>query len=81
MSIEYYKEEIQAEKNKRPKLTFKMAAHVIYRTIKLQRLIMDKRREKKTIKKSEAFKKLVSEYEVKSLELAPEIDGRIICIS
>ena len=38
-------------------------------------------RRESIIKKTKLFKKLVIEYEEKSLELAPEIDGRIICIS
>ena len=80
-SLEYYKEEIEVEKADKMKLTFRTVANIVYKTIKLQRLIQNTREKKSIIKKSKLFKKLVNEYEEKSLELAPEIDGRIICIS
>jgi hypothetical protein len=58
-----------------------MVANIIYKTIKLQRLIINTRKQKSLIKQTKTFKKLVNEFEKKSLELAPEIDGRIVCIS
>ncbi len=72
------KESLIQKKNDKH-ISFKTAANIIYKTIKLQRLIIS-RRDKKIIKKSEQYQKLLSEYENKSMQLAPEIDGRIICI-
>jgi hypothetical protein len=80
-SLELCKEEIEAEKISKTKLTFRMVANIIYETIKLQRLIINTRKEKSLIKQTKTFKRLVNEFEKKSLELAPEIDGRIVCIS
>ena len=76
---EIFKEEITKKTKDKTRISFKTAANIIYKTIKLQRLIIS-RNDKKIIKKSTQFKQLVSEYEKKSMELAPEIDGRIICI-
>lgn len=61
-------------------ISFRTAAHVILKTVKLQRLVIS-RNDKKVIKKTPQFKKLISEYETKSMQLAPIIDGRIICLS
>lgn len=63
-------------KKDKHKITFRMIACVILKTIKLRSLALSKN-EKKLIKSSQKFKYCLSEYHRKALELKPMIEGRI----
>lgn len=61
------------------KLTFKMAALLIMKTLKLQKIVVS-RQVKKDVKKTEQYKSIIQEYEARSMELAPKIERRIVQI-
>jgi hypothetical protein len=60
-------------------LTFKLAAKIICKTIKLQRNPIQ-HRDIKIIKCSRQYKELICEHERKAMELVPVVNGRIINI-
>ena len=56
-----------------------MAALLIVKTLKLQKIVVS-RQVKKDVKKSEQYKSIIHEYEAKSMELAPKVEQRIVQI-
>lgn len=65
---------------KEKRITFKMATHVILKTIKLRSLVMS-RQEKNAFKNTDEFKAKIACYERNVMELAPVVEGRIICLN
>jgi hypothetical protein len=56
------------------KLTFKMAAFIVMKTMKQRKVILYK--DKMVIKKSDKYREKMKECEKKILKLAPQIEGR-----
>lgn len=63
-----------AESERRPKLSFRMAAFIVMKTLKKRDVILYK--DKQQIKSSEKYKQKIREYEERILRMAPQIEGR-----
>lgn len=61
------------------KLSFRLVAIIVLETLKRRKVLLYK--DRKIIKKSIKFQNKMHEYEKKSLELAPEVEGRSLCIN
>lgn len=61
------------------KLDFHNAAFLITKVLKYKHKTLS-RKQRLQIKQSEQYKQKISEYEEKSMKLAPQIEKRIICI-
>lgn len=62
-----------------PKLNFHNAAMLISRMLSHKNKILSKI-ERRRIKQSDDYKKKLKEYEERAMELAPQIENRIVCI-
>lgn len=67
------------KRNNDKKLTFKLVAQLVLKTLRLQRQVMSKK-ERKTIKQSHEFQEKISIYQNEITKLAPKVEGRIICL-
>ena len=73
-NYELYSNELCKDKRKQT-ISFKTVAKIVLKMVKFRRLINAK--DRLMIKRSELFKNLLNEHEMKALELAPTVDGRI----
>lgn len=69
---------ILPENERRPKLSFRMAAFIVMKTLKKRDVILHK--DKQQIKSSDKYKQKIKEYEEKILRMAPEVEGRSLLI-